>query len=48
MVADRSLTWPPSEWPNKHLKESNAEIITQPMDRSRELLELNWRNAGRS
>jgi hypothetical protein len=32
--ADRSLAWLPSERPNKQLKESYADIWTQPMDRS--------------
>ena len=36
------ISWLPSERPNKHLKESDADVCTQPMDRSRWPLLLNW------
>ena len=41
MLTDRSLAWLPSERPNKQLKESDADIYTQPMDRSQGSLWLN-------
>jgi hypothetical protein len=34
MLINRSLAWLPSERPNKQLRESDADIYTQPMDRS--------------
>jgi hypothetical protein len=41
VLTDRSLAWLPSERPNKQLKESDADIYTQPMDRRRGSLWLN-------
>ena len=34
LLTDRRLAWLPSERPNKQLKESDADIYIQPMDRS--------------
>ena len=42
MLTDRSLTWLPSERPNKQLTETDADTYTQPMDRSWDPLLLNW------
>ena len=42
MFVDRSLAWLSSERPSKQLKESDADTITQPMDRSLGPLWLNW------
>jgi hypothetical protein len=40
-VTDRSLSWLPSQRPNKQLTESDAETYTQPMNRSHGTLWLN-------
>jgi hypothetical protein len=58
-LTKRNLAWLPSEWPNKQLKESDADICTQPMDRKKQLTpvvelgiaERNWgegRSCGRT
>jgi hypothetical protein len=36
------LSWLPAKRPNKQLKESDADICTQPMDRCSWPLWLNW------
>ena len=41
VLTDRSLEWLSSERPNKQLKESDADIYTQSMDRSQRPLWLN-------
>ena len=42
MLADQSLAWLPSERPIKQLKESDADIYIQPMDRNWGPLWLSW------
>jgi hypothetical protein len=41
VLTERDLSWWPSERPNKQLKESDADICTQPIDRSSWPLLLN-------